>query len=386
MKNDEEQRRIAKSEHTANHYTAKCLVTMTLIVCFALLLNILDIFIIEDYLMYIATGGCVICAIAAVLVVHFFNNRLSTKYILFALMAVFIAIVGVTVTYHTVLISAMPIMCAVQYKKNRVVYYTYILSVISIFIGVMGGYYFGLCDANMLALTDTVATKYIDPETGYLLFKEPNPNPWGTLPIFYVLPRALVLFAFVPVMKRVTSVISDNAVREAELKILSEMDTMTQLYNRNKYDKMLKETYSAIEKVGVIFWDLNDLKTINDEMGHEYGDFVISSLAGAIKENIGRGTRAFRVGGDEIVVIQKNANEASVQELIERIYESIEYKNKMSKVKISVASGYCIGAGKEIEKVIAEADARMYVEKKRIKEEQKRIKLINVTNGAEELK
>ena len=105
-----------------------------------------------------------------------------------------------------------------------------------------------------------------------------------------------------------------------------------------------------------------------------------------IKENIGRGTRAFRVGGDEIVVIQKNANEASVQELIEHIYESIEYKNKMSKVKISVASGYCIGAGKEIEKVIAEADARMYVEKKRIKEEQKRIKLINVTNGAEELK
>jgi len=377
---------IDKNEKMANRYTLNCMRTMTYITLFAFLLNVLDIFIIEQYLMYITAAGSVLCWFGSYLTVKFLNDRPETKYILFGFMLIFITIIGVTVTYHTILITAMPILCSVQYRNNKVVYFTYVLSVVSIFIGVMGGYYFGLCDANMLALTSTTTASYIDKATGLLTFKEPNPNPWGTLPIFYVLPRALVLFAFVPVMKRVTSVISDNAVREAELKILSEMDTMTQLYNRNKYDKMLKETYSAIEKVGVIFWDLNDLKTINDEMGHEYGDFVISSLAGAIKENIGRGTRAFRVGGDEIVVIQKNANEASVQELIERIYESIEYKNKMSKVKISVASGYCIGAGKEIEKVIAEADARMYVEKKRIKEEQKRIKLINVTNGAEESK
>lgn len=139
MKIMEEQKRIAKSEHTANLYTAKCLVTMSLIAGFGWVLNFLDIFIIEDYLMHIAVGGGMCCAALAILVVTFFNNRLSTKYILFALMAVFIAIIGVTVTYHSVLISAMPIMCAVQYKKNRVVYYTYILSVISIFVGVMGG-------------------------------------------------------------------------------------------------------------------------------------------------------------------------------------------------------------------------------------------------------
>ena len=237
----------------------------------------------------------------------------------------------------------------------------------------------------MLTLTNTVASNYIDPETGLLLFKEANANPWGTLPLFYIFPRALVLYAFVPVMKYVTKVISDNAVREAELKTLSEMDTMTQLYNRNKYDKMVKETYSAIERIGVIFWDLNDMKAINDEMGHEYGDYVISSLGGAIKENIVRGTRAFRVGGDEIVVIQKNADESSMKVLIERIYESIDRKNKMSKVKINVASGYCIGSGREIDRVIAEADAKMYAEKKRIKEEQKKIKLINVTGGTEEV-
>ena len=81
MQKNEEQKRIAKSECTANLYTTKCIVTMALIVCFALVLNILDIFIIESYLMYIATAGSAVCAIAAVLIVKFFNNRLSTKYI-----------------------------------------------------------------------------------------------------------------------------------------------------------------------------------------------------------------------------------------------------------------------------------------------------------------
>ena len=360
---------IDKVEVAANLYTLNCMRTMMFITGIAFALNVLDIFIIEDYLMWTTMASAIICWFASFLVVKFYNDRPVTKYILFFFMVVFITVVGVMVTYHTILIMAMPVLCAVQYKNNKVIYYTYALSVVAIFIGVMGGYFYGLCDANMLALTNTVKDKYIDAETGLLLFREPNPNPWGTLPLYYVFPRALVLYAFVPVMKHVTEVISNNAVREAELKKLSEMDSMTQLYNRNKYNEMLVNTYPKMDCIGVIFWDLNGLKNINDHMGHEYGDFAISAIAGSILENLAENARAYRVGGDEFVVIMEKAEETDLREMIRRTNDSINRKNKASKVFISAAFGFAIGSGKEIEKLITDADANMYAEKQRQKAE-----------------
>ncbi len=367
MNNMTEKVTIDKIEIAANLYTLNCMKTMLLITTLAFVLNILDIFIIENYLMYVTMASGVICWLASFVVVKLFNDRPITKYILFFFMVVFITVVGVMVTYHTILIAAMPVLCAVQYKNNKVIYYTYILSVISIFIGVMGGYYYGLCDANMLALTNTVKDNYIDPQTGLLLFRDPNPNPWGTLPLYYVFPRALVLYAFVPVMKHVTEVISNNAVREMELKKLSEMDSMTQLYNRNKYNEMLHNVYPKVDRIGVIFWDVNGLKKINDNMGHEYGDFAISAIAGSVLENLAEHTRAYRVGGDEFVVIMEKAEEADLREMIRRTNDSINRKNKASKVLISAAFGFAIGSGKEIEKLITDADANMYSEKQRQK-------------------
>lgn len=358
---------IDKIEIAANLYTLNCMRTMLLITTLAFVLNVLDIFIIEEYLMWVTMASGIICWFGSYLVVKFFNDRPVTKYVLFLFMVIFITVVGVMVTYHTILIAAMPVLCAVQYKNNRVIYYTYILSVISIFIGVMGGYYYGLCDANMLALTNTVKDNYIDPQTGLLLFRDPNPNPWGTLPLYYAFPRALVLYAFVPVMKHVTEVISNNAVREMELKKLSEMDSMTQLYNRNKYNEMLANVYPKVERIGVIFWDVNGLKKINDNMGHEYGDFAISAIAGSVLENLAEHTRAYRVGGDEFVVIMEKAEEADLREMIRRTNDSINRKNKASKVLISAAFGFAIGSGKEIEKLITDADANMYLEKQRQK-------------------
>ena len=362
--------RIDKIEKATNIYTEKCIRTMMYIMILIFILNVLDIFIIEDYLMWITGITAIFCWSLAYLVVKLWNGSPVTKYILFFLMIVFITVVEVMLTYHAVLIAAMPVLCAVQYKNNKLVYYTYFLSVISIFIGVMGGYYYGLCDANMLALTNTVKDNYVDVQTGLLLFKNLNPNPWATLPLYYVFPRALVLYAFVPVMKHLTEIISNSAVREAELKKLSEMDSMTQTYNRNKYNQMIEKVYPTVERIGVVFWDINGLKNINDNMGHEYGDFAISAIAGSIMENLAESARAYRTGGDEFVVIMEKADEAEIREMIRRTNDSISRKNKASKVLISAAVGFAIGNGKDIEKLVTNADYNMYVEKQRQKKMQ----------------
>ena len=164
-----------------------------------------------------------------------------------------------------------------------------------------------------------------------------------------------------------TEVISNSAVREAELKKLSEMDSMTQTYNRNKYNQMIETVYPGVDSVGVIFWDINGLKNINDRMGHDYGDVAISAIASSIMENLAKDARAYRIGGDEFVVIMEKAEEADLRDMIRRINDSINRKNKASKVNISAAFGFAIGAGKDIEKLISDADANMYAEKQRQK-------------------
>ena len=65
----------------------------------------------------------------------------------------------------------------------------------------------------------------------------------------------------------------------------------------------------------------------------------------------------------------EKAEEADLREMIRRTNDSINRKNKASKVFISAAFGFAIGSGKEIEKVITDADANMYAEKQRQKAE-----------------
>lgn len=367
MNTEKKTLQIEKSEITANKYTYRCQIVMTIIISFTVLLNVMNIFIIDERLMFTSEIGVLICLLASTLVMKLLKDSVHTKYIMIFIMVVFVTIIGVFLTYHTLLISCIPILCSAQYKNKRMIYYSFGISVVSMFIIVMAGYYFGLCDANMLALTSTTMDKYVDESAGRLLFTTPNPNPWATLPLYYFFPRCLVMYATVPLISHISDVMSENAIREQELKKKSETDTMTQLYNRNKYLDMIKDYYPSVSYVGAIFWDVNDLKKVNDNMGHEYGDHLITSIASSIVENISEDTVAYRVGGDEFVVIMENPTEEIITEFIDKCKRSINRKNKVSKVTLSAAVGYSMGDGKDIEDIIAKADDNMYIDKQNIK-------------------
>ncbi len=366
-----QEKSIDKSEFEANRFTLKCLLIMTVIIAFTLVLNILNVFIIEDSLMYISFLGVLICLFVAWIVTKYFNNNIYTKYVLASILVIFVTIIGVFLTYHTLLISCFPIICSAQYKSKKVIYYSFVISVISMFIIVMGGYFYGLCDANMLALTSTTMNNYVEEGTNKLLFAGANTNPWGTLPLYYFFPRCLVMYATVPLISHISEVISKNAVRERELKKLSETDTMTQLYNKNKYISMIEEHYPKVDEIGVVFWDINDLKLVNDTMGHEYGDYLISAIAASIVENVGEATMAYRVGGDEFVVIMEHSSKEYIQEFIHKCKQSIDKKNIASKVNLSAAVGYAIGVGKDVKGIVSKADDNMYIDKENIKRNRK---------------
>ena len=75
----------------------------------------------------------------------------------------------------------------------------------------------------------------------------------------------------------------DTKAQQEKLQYLSYRDALTNLYNRNRYMSVL-ENYSQnkgqlIRNVGVVYMDLNELKKVNDEQGHEAGDSYIRRAA-----------------------------------------------------------------------------------------------------------
>lgn len=141
------------------------------------------------------------------------------------------------------------------------------------------------------------------------------------------------------------------------LKYLSYRDKLTELYNRNKYIEVLDGLRGQkLCRTGVAYIDLNGLKKINDQNGHEAGDTFIRNAAEVINEVFY--DKAYRVGGDEFVVISIETEE---QEFTDKI---LLLREQMKKAEISVSIGSVWKEETEdLEAVLKSADACMYQEK-----------------------
>lgn len=355
-------------ESNANRFTLKCQLISLALVISMWILNQLNIFIVDKQIM---TTGIVICCGIEVLIIiicHIFGYEKEwMKYVVLFFSVMMSTVAGIFLTYHTLLASVLPLLYSIQYRKKKVVYYTYILTIFSMTAIVMGGYYLGVCDANMLLLTASSIHEYVDLETNTLLFTAVNENPLVTLPLYFVLPRMVVLLAMIPVMQHVVDTATKHAAVEAELKRMGEIDQMTHLYNRNKYNQMLQEYFPKVDKVAVFFWDINGLKVTNDSMGHDAGDYVITIIAKTIFKIVGTNRYAYRIGGDEFVMIIENPQEKEIENLLTEWNQNMESMNRSSKIPLSASVGYAVGRGCDIEDIISRADRMMYEEKRKEK-------------------
>ncbi len=95
--------------------------------------------------------------------------------------------------------------------------------------------------------------------------------------------------------------------RTRQLRHLADHDELTALPNRRQLtfylDLTLERAARAGSRVGVFFLDLDNFKTINDSMGHAYGDLVLQAIAQRLLQAIPPGAFAARLGGDEFTVI-----------------------------------------------------------------------------------
>ena len=141
------------------------------------------------------------------------------------------------------------------------------------------------------------------------------------------------------------------------LTYLSYRDTLTMLYNRNKYTEILNSyRKKAITNTGVAYIDLNGLKKINDEQGHNAGDIFIKTAGSIIEKFFPEA--CYRIGGDEFVVISLNINETIFYKNIEQL------RNEMLTNNISISIGVVWKpAITDLEELLRLADHYMYKEK-----------------------
>lgn len=155
-------------------------------------------------------------------------------------------------------------------------------------------------------------------------------------------------------------------LRIKELKDNSLKDELTGLFNLRGWNEQAEKIVSLMDRtnttLGILVIDIDNLKKINDEKGHDQGSKAIIEVANAIHKSAGRKSDiAARWGGDEFGVLLPNADKEEVKKVVSKIRDNLTLT---SGGDISVSIGVAIKNPIESFKdAFSMADKNMYLEK-----------------------
>ncbi len=161
----------------------------------------------------------------------------------------------------------------------------------------------------------------------------------------------------------------ENSILREKVVYESEHDKLTGLYNKGKYMAMKACNFGDPLSIAIFNFDVNNLKYINDNFGHERGDELIIKAAESIHAVVSDKVFGFRMGGDEYVMVAVNISEDEVQEIREKWEKSLDALNGEGDVYCVMACGLQYGSGEfDYDELYHQADAQMYLDKKMRKE------------------
>jgi len=164
------------------------------------------------------------------------------------------------------------------------------------------------------------------------------------------------------------------------LKELAYKDELTEVFTRralknfatNKFEEVKSnrefdgKRKDGVKDLGVIFFDIDRFKSVNDNHGHNAGDMVLKEVAKRIGDNLRPGDILGRWGGEEfVIIIEDNATDtAFVAEKLRASLEEKELEYKGDNIKITGSFGISsLSDQKSIEEMIEQADKAMYTAK-----------------------
>ncbi len=161
--------------------------------------------------------------------------------------------------------------------------------------------------------------------------------------------------------------------RQAELQEIATKDDLTQLQNRRFfYERLQEELEKAAQRrqsLSVVMIDVDDLKAINDEFGHQVGDIILRQLGRILNHKARDVDVTARLGGDEFAVIMPAADRREADQFAWRLWDELAaspvYENGHASIFLGVSvgvGGYPWG-GTDLEEIIHWADAKLYANK-----------------------
>lgn len=124
-------------------------------------------------------------------------------------------------------------------------------------------------------------------------------------------------------------------------------DELTGLYNRRFLKSVVLKEIKAEHKFGLILFDINYFKYYNDYWGHSAGDILLINIGKIIKKSVRPQDIVIRHSGDEFIVFLPEANQVTVESIIDNIQQSIDSYNFPGEEcfpshKLSISYGYSI--------------------------------------------
>jgi diguanylate cyclase (GGDEF)-like protein len=168
---------------------------------------------------------------------------------------------------------------------------------------------------------------------------------------------------------------SSEALRESreKFKHAAYHDALTGLPNRNYFVETLrklikKSSDGKSRKFAVLFLDLNRFKTINDSLGHSFGDSVIKQVANRLYEMIGAEDHVGRFSGDEFAIILSDASSVErvtrfAEEVAKHIAQPFLIDDRYVFASVSIGIAFDDSKYAEVEEILRDADIAMYYAK-----------------------
>ncbi|MBT0960194.1 bifunctional diguanylate cyclase/phosphodiesterase [Denitromonas iodatirespirans] len=163
--------------------------------------------------------------------------------------------------------------------------------------------------------------------------------------------------------------LSERHDTQDRIRFLATHDALTELPNRMLLEERCSQVIAwarqASHRVALLFVDVDNLKLVNDSLGHTVGDELLRSLAQRLRHCVGEKDLVSRLGGDEFIVLLDELSETEVaSQVAERIIERISapYQTDSGELVTSVSIGIAVypDDGDDFNALLRKADAAMY--------------------------
>jgi diguanylate cyclase (GGDEF)-like protein/PAS domain S-box-containing protein len=181
--------------------------------------------------------------------------------------------------------------------------------------------------------------------------------------------------------------LEDLLARQAEeLRSLSLRDELTGLNNRRGFvtlaTQQLKVAARMQRPIAVLFVDLNGMKPINDTLGHQAGDDALKDTGTILRTTFRESDIVSRLGGDEFAVLVNDVRPDDMRFVLARLEAGVERHNQTAQrpYRVSISIGvvhHAPGTVAAVEDLLAEADRRMYEDKRARKQERGRLAAVS---------